>query len=547
MLRIPLFYAIATSSISGPASAASEWRSLFNGEDMTGWTTTLEHLAPGEDPDHLVQVHDGMIHMYRDTPAGSKVPFGVITHDDTFSHFHLRFEYRWVGKQFEPRAKMLRDAGLLYHVKDASKIWPAGLECQVQEGDTGDIVFINTGGLTWMRPHDDPAPDGQGEAGMLPENGGVPRWFPPSWPYIGRFEEADSPSGWNQVEVIVHGSESAVHIVNGRTIARLTNFVDLDNQPLDSGMICLQLEAAELTYRNIEIRELDPPAEPDHRVLSFSGVKGQPARTRTVTVTNPGSKPLSGVTISGRDADAFEVVSGPAIVGPGEAGQWTLGFKPVRGKASYSAGLKIGDDESGAFVVLRGIGLDAFEGENEPALQDVVNTLGISLDVGGHSLELDKDAATIGESVAGGWLTATGPGKVRVTPLARFSPPGPTPIGIFTPGDEALVEIAQLASSDQIPDAHQSLMPPMADGGAALEFAAPAGKFGFYMKGRHFVSFTDPERPSDAEITHTARVYPVSTFKGRKMKDAWLIGFEEATNGDYQDAVLLVEGVAPAK
>ena len=35
--------------------------------------------------------------------------------------------------------------------------------------------------------------------------------------------------------------------------------------------------------------------------------------------------------------------------------------------------------------------------------------------------------------------------------------------------------------------------------------------------------------------------------QGRELEDAYLIGFEEASNGDYQDAVFLVEGVAPAK
>jgi hypothetical protein len=29
------------------------------------------------------------------------------------------------------------------------------------------------------------------------------------------------------------------------------------------------------------------------------------------------------------------------------------------------------------------------------------------------------------------------------------------------------------------------------------------------------------------------------------MENAWLVGFEEAANGDYQDAVFLIENVKP--
>ena len=43
----------------------------------------------GEDPDGLVRVCDGEIHMYRDTPEGTTVPFGVIPHEE---------ELREIGK-----------------------------------------------------------------------------------------------------------------------------------------------------------------------------------------------------------------------------------------------------------------------------------------------------------------------------------------------------------------------------------------------------------------------------------------------------------------
>ena len=69
--------------------------------------------------------------------------------------------------------------------------------------------------------------------------------------------------------------------------------------------------------------------------------------------------------------------------------------------------------------------------------------------------------------------------------------------------------------------------------------------FALFLKAHHYTSFTDPELPTDAKIAHTARVFPVTNFQGKEMKDAWLVGFEEAANGDYQDAAFLIENVKP--
>lgn len=548
MSRMPLrfLFPAATFGLLVP-TLAGEWTPLFNGRDLDGWTTTIADLEPGNDPQRYVQVKHGEVHMYPDVEEGTKVPFGVITHERGFSRFQFRFEYRWLGKRFPPRADKLRDAGVIYHVKDISKIWPAGVECQVQEGDTGDIVLINCGGTTWMHPEPGAAPEGQGDPGMLPENGGLVRVFEPSWPYVGRFEEADSPSEWNRVVITVHGADSAVHEVNERLLARIEDMVDRQGAALGSGRISLQLEGAQIAYRNIEVRELDEPAAADRRLASFSAVSGQKARGQVVTIANPRDTELATETkIIGADADAFRIVGSPASLAAGAKGTWKIEFHPNRGAGRYSAGLQVGDVADGAFVVLQGVALDAFEGKNEPPLQRVVHALGIPLDVGGGKLELDTKAAKIGGGAEVARFTAASGAKVRVTPVARFSPPGATPIGIVT-ADGQTRDIARLAdSSAELPDAHQCLMPPFDGGRDVVEFSAPDEPFAFFMRGHKYLSSTDPKPDDGAPIPHTARVYPVTRFQGRPMKDAWLVGFEEASNGDYQDAVLLIENVRPA-
>ena len=65
--------------------------------------------------------------------------------------------------------------------------------------------------------------------------------------------------GWNTVEVLVRGND-ATHIVNGKVNNRATKIEQmLDNRwvPLTRGKIALQLEYAEVYYRNVEIKELE--------------------------------------------------------------------------------------------------------------------------------------------------------------------------------------------------------------------------------------------------------------------------------------------------
>ena len=533
----------AVLAIASPASAESEWKSLFNGKDLSGWSVTVDKLPVGQDPDRIVQVREGAIHMYPDADPELKVPFGVITHEGSFSRFHLALEYRWLEKKFAPRKNAIRDAGLLYHASGIEKIWPPSVEYQIQEGDSGDIIFIQESGFSWAHPQPDLAPQGQGDASLLPENGGFLRKAK-NQTYFGRFPEYDHP-GWNRAEVIVHADESAEHILNGHTRSRLEHMQHLGGGVLKEGKICLQFEGAEIQYRKIEIKELDEPLRPDKTLLSLSAVKDKPARSGKIVVKNPLDRPLpADVSIVGKDAGAFSATSSAMTLGAGESMEVEVHFRPIHGADRYSAGLRIGTPESGAFVILQGTGLAAFEGKNEPPLQSIVHAFGIPLDVGGDKLELDTKAEKIGDGVAVSYFKKAGEGELKITPVARFSPPGPITFGIIRKGSQGLVPIGDLADSATVADAHQCLMPPWAKEPGEPE-GGYQGEFGFFLKAHHYTSFTDPKLPTEAKIPHTARVFPVTNFQGRELKNAWLLGFEEAANGDYQDAVFLIENVVP--
>ena len=77
--------------------------------------------------------------------------------------------------------------------------------------------------------------------------------------------------GWNNVELIVHGTE-VTHILNGRVVNHGVNvrFNDPENpghpRPLTHGRIALEIEAAELWFRNVEIRSLEGESPGPRRV-----------------------------------------------------------------------------------------------------------------------------------------------------------------------------------------------------------------------------------------------------------------------------------------
>ena len=64
--------------------------------------------------------------------------------------------------------------------------------------------------------------------------------------------------GWNTVEVIVRGND-ATYLLNGKVNNRASKIEQMANNewvPLTKGKIALQLEYAEVFYRNVEIKEL---------------------------------------------------------------------------------------------------------------------------------------------------------------------------------------------------------------------------------------------------------------------------------------------------
>lgn len=260
-----LAIAAAILSLAGVAHAG-QWTPLVHGNSSEGWNVVIQGQKANSDPDHVFSVKDGVIHAYKDTPNGAKVPFGAIITKKAYSQYHLRLEFQWGTKKFTPRMNVPRDAGVIYHSTGPDKVWPLGVECQIQEHDVGDIFSVYSTVTATIDPKTkddiDPLLKLKSPVYLEAAKGGVPLTQGDAQDVRRVRRNKDwEHNGWNTVEVLVAG-DRAVHIVNGHVNNRCTDMcrVDPDNPqrmiPLASGKILLQAEGAEVQYRNIEISDL---------------------------------------------------------------------------------------------------------------------------------------------------------------------------------------------------------------------------------------------------------------------------------------------------
>lgn len=242
------------------APAVGEPIKPFNGKDLNGWYVVVLDKGVVENS-ALFQVEDGVIHVYKDEAGHSRQPSAGLFTKAEYRDYRLTLEYKWGEKKFEPRAgaDSVRDAGVCYNVRGSDMIWPTAAECQIQEGDTGDIWLINAQGSSTVHP--------ENLNYVTPADGGVDvvrGTKPVGFQRFIRSNAFEVP-GWNTVEITVRG-DSAVYRVNGHVNNRVRHLKYFDAktqswQPLTSGKILLQAEFAEIYYRNISIQPIDPAGD----------------------------------------------------------------------------------------------------------------------------------------------------------------------------------------------------------------------------------------------------------------------------------------------
>ncbi|WP_198152368.1 3-keto-disaccharide hydrolase [Draconibacterium sediminis] len=221
---------------------------LFNGENLDNWDILIDDKGTDK---NLFTVENGMIHVYAQQADQSLQSFGGIVSKEEYGSYILTLEYKWGEKKFQPRHEFVRDAGIIFHMHGDDVIWPNGVECQIQEGDTGDLWAIGTRVLSTVQN----VIRNYSEKGDTITRGNQEHRFQ-------RFHRAycwENP-GWNTVKLIVKGNE-AIYEVNGKIVNRAFDMKYWNEnlnewKALTKGRILLQAEGAEIFYRNITIEIL---------------------------------------------------------------------------------------------------------------------------------------------------------------------------------------------------------------------------------------------------------------------------------------------------
>lgn len=265
------FYACMTAFSGVYAQVSSEkenWRSIFNGKDLSGWETFLDSpyaasssqklpaLGLNNDPGHVfsVVIEDGqpVIRISGET-------YGGINTLEDFENYHLRLEYKWGTKKWPPKLDQPRDSGLLYHSTGnhgTPMLWMESFEYQIQEGDTGDYWGV-------MNVLADISAKKNAQGKYVYSPGSSPLVFQNKTPngrtcLKGSDKEKESGQ-WNVVDLYCFNG-TAVHVINGKVNNVLTNtrhVVDGKVLPLNKGKIQIQSEGAEVFYRNIVIANIN--------------------------------------------------------------------------------------------------------------------------------------------------------------------------------------------------------------------------------------------------------------------------------------------------
>ncbi len=301
--------ALLLLAMQGASAQTPEWRPLFDGKSLQGWSAHFASAppVPAVPAANFFEVHDGAIHAYRDEAAGSEQPNVYLVTDAEHRDYRLSLEYRWGEKKFKPRKDLVRDSGLLYHVHGSrGNDWPRSAEAQIQEGDTGDSWAVSAQVSSFVDP--------KSRRYLLAEHGGVPVTVGKDGDFQRvRHGRVNEYPGWNTLEVIVRG-DSATHIVNGVVNMRVHDIKAWDATSgswlkLDHGRIGLQAESAEVYFRNIRIRALtaddDAPPPPKATELWW------PVPKKVTPGARPGAAPSDAIVLfDGRTLDAWESANG---------------------------------------------------------------------------------------------------------------------------------------------------------------------------------------------------------------------------------------------
>jgi len=227
-IRILLFSAVATLAmvVSVPAVTAAE--SLFNGKDLTGWTSDVPKADKNPDIQPSFIVRDGKL-----VSLGN--PRGHLVTNKSFENYKLTVEYRFPGKA--------GNCGVLVHsskLRALGGMFPQSIEVQMQSGQAGDFWCIQENIEVPDMEKRRPRKKGQKFGGGKKDARHIFNLTDNSEKKLGE---------WNTMVIECKGAEVKVW-VNGDLVNHGTKAT------ASKGKIALQAEGTEVEFRKVELEPL---------------------------------------------------------------------------------------------------------------------------------------------------------------------------------------------------------------------------------------------------------------------------------------------------
>ncbi len=239
------------------AQPSDQWIQLFNGKDLAGWTPKIRYHQLGDNFANTFRVEDGLLKVRYDGYDEFNETFGHLFYKDSFSHYILRVEYRFVGDQVKGGPGWAyRNSGAMLHGEQPETMtvdqdFPASIEVQFLGGNgsqprtTANLCTPGTnvviGGELFL-PHCTSSR---------------------SQTYHG--------DQWVTVEIEVRGHDYLKHKIDGQVVLEYQN-PQLDERDahskqlaaaagsklLSGGTISLQSESHPIDFRKVELLVLQP-------------------------------------------------------------------------------------------------------------------------------------------------------------------------------------------------------------------------------------------------------------------------------------------------
>jgi Domain of Unknown Function (DUF1080) len=249
--------AIALVLLRSPSAADENWKQLFNGHDLTGWTPKIVGHAAGDNFADTFRVEDGLLKVRYDKYDGDfKGRFGHLFYERPFSHYRIRVQYRFVGEQAPGApAWAFRNNGIMIHGQSPDSMrldqsFPVSMEFQLLGGDgkkerpNGSLCTPGTRAIK----------DGK----LLTAH------------CTNSTSKTFHGDQWVTAEAEVHGGRLIRHIINGDVVFEYNEPRLDDKDPdakrlfdagaekmLTSGTISLQSESAPCDFRKVELLEIE--------------------------------------------------------------------------------------------------------------------------------------------------------------------------------------------------------------------------------------------------------------------------------------------------